>query len=489
MDRLKTFGKRGAERRHGIPFSLFIVRYFIYVLVGAMFVAGAVVSLIIVAVDSGMLYPGNYASINRDAMIGAIEERGAVAADDIPSCYRWGVFDDSGRLVDGDFDARSEGFAEEFLKDGGVDSVVYSSPFASPVYAARAMLADDSVCVLIYDFNPDFASKTLRDRLPDPQGFILAVGACLFVTMVALIAMRASRMMRRALSPLVDAAHRIGERELDFEIVYGSMREANDVLDAVDDMRESLKASLETQWAAEQAQREALSSLAHDLKTPLTIVRGNADLLLESRLDEEQEACARFIDEAACDMEDFIGRIIDVTRSSNGGRFEDRRIACARELCEKVVREAEALAFAHGFSIDATIDGVPADAFVRIDADIIQAVSNLVDNAFEYGASPVTMGCRYESQSGAEYSSDHTGRLEISVEDEGLGFSEAALAHASERFYRGDAARTRDGHHGLGLAIASERVRACGGILTLENTKHGARATIALPCFGGSELS
>lgn len=489
MGRLKAFGKRGAERRRGIPFSLFVVRYFIYVLFGAMFVAGAVVSLLIAAVDSGALYPGNYASINRDAMVGAIEERGAVVADDIPSCYRWGVFDDSGRLVDGDFDTRSKGFAEAFLQDGGIDSVVYSSPFASPVYAARAMLADGSACVLIYDFNPDFASKTLRDRLPDPQGFMLTVGACLFVAMVALIAMRASRMMRRALSPLVDAAHRIGERELDFEIVHGNVREANDVLDAIDDMRESLKTSLEAQWSAEQAQREALSSLAHDLKTPLTIVRGNADLLIESHLDEEQKACARFIGEAACDMEDFIGRIIDVTRSTSGMRSENRRIACARDLCEKVVREAEALAFARGFSFDAAIDGVPADAFVRVDADIVQAVSNLVDNAFEYGASPVAMRCRYESECGVGDSGEHAGCLEISVEDEGPGFSEAALAHASERFYRDDAARTRDGHHGLGLAIASERVRACDGTLTLENTKRGARATIALPGFGGSELS
>lgn len=483
MDRLKTFGKRGAERRRGMPFSLFIVRYFAYVLFGALFLAGAVVSLIIVAVDSGALYPGNYASINRDAMVGAIEERGTASADDIPSCYRWGVFDESGRLVDGDFDARSEGLAKEFLQDGGIDSVVYSSPFASPVYAARAMLEDGSVCVLVYDFNPDFASKTLRDRLPDPQGFILAVGACLFVAMVALIAMRASHMMRRALSPLVDAAHRIGDRELDFEVIHGSVREANDVLDAVDDMRKSLKTSLEAQWAAEQAQRDALSSLAHDLKTPLTIVRGNADLLLESSLDEEQAASARFIGDAACDMEDFIGRIIDVTRSSGGAHPEGRRVACARGLCDEAVREAKALASARGSSFDASIEGVPSDVFVRIDADIVQAVSNLVDNAFEYGASPVTMRCRYASERAADASSDVAGRLEISVEDEGPGFSESALAHASERFYRDDAARMRDGHHGLGLAIASERVRACGGTLALDNTARGARATITLPCF------
>ena len=54
-------------------------------------------------------------------------------------------------------------------------------------------------------------------------------------------------------------------------------------------MRNSLKGSLEKQWRSEKAQREQIASLAHDLKTPLTVMQGNIDLLDETELDEEQK--------------------------------------------------------------------------------------------------------------------------------------------------------------------------------------------------------
>lgn len=498
MDSLKSavsarFGKNGLPRtrRRGMPLSLFLAKYFIYILLGTFFLASITVSLLIVAVDSGALYPANYANINKDATVGAIEERGIASADEIPSCYRWGIFDKEGRLVEGDFDARSRELATGFLQEGAEEAVAYSSPLGSPVYATSASLENGATCVLVYDFNPDFVSKALRDTLPDPQGTMLCVAAVLFAGMVALIAMRASRMMKRKLSPLVDAAGRIGCRELDFDIPRGTIRETNDVLEAVDDMRASLKASLEAQWAAEQAQREALSALAHDLKTPLTIVRGNADLLLEGELDEEQEGYAGFIRAASDDMEEFIGRIMAVSRAAEDERDASATPISARTLCDDTVREAAALVGGRAGGFSSVVGDIPGNAFVVAGAGMVQAAMNLVDNAFAYGAPPVTLRCAFRREKPVLYSAcagaSRIGWLDIVVEDAGSGFSDAALVHAAERFYRDDAARTRDGRHGLGLAIAADRARAAGGSLIWENTAHGARATLELPCYDGAE--
>lgn len=495
MDTLRTILQCGKgerpSRKSGIPFSLFIVRYFIYVLVGTFLVAGVTVSLLIVAVDSGMLYPANYANINYEATVGEIEARGTVDADDVPSCYRWGVFDKEGELVEGDFDARTFDFAKAFLLDGSESAAVYSSPLGSPVYATRASLENGDTCVLVYDFNPDFVSKTLRDTLPDPQGTVLVASAVLFAAMVGAVAMRASRVMKRKLSPLVDAASRIGNRELEFDVAHGNIRETNEVLDAIDAMRISLKTSLEKQWTCEQAQRKSLSSLAHDLKTPLTIMRGNADLLCETELSEEQKASTRFIQDAAGDMEGLIERIIDVTHSSTETRSKPRRLVEAQVLCEEVAHEAQALAGARGSACAVDIGEIPTRAFVQDDGDIAQAVLNLIDNAFEYGKPPVTLCCEFRWKEPVDRidsyeDCEHIGWLNIAVQDEGGGFSDAALAHATERFYRDDAARTRNGHYGLGLAIAQERAYACGGELLLENTVHGAHAILRLPCIGAS---
>ena len=60
-------------------------------------------------------------------------------------------------------------------------------------------------------------------------------------------------------------------------------------------MKESLKASLEQQWKAEQMQKEQIAALAHDLKTPLTVIQGNADLISETELNEEQRLYAEYI--------------------------------------------------------------------------------------------------------------------------------------------------------------------------------------------------
>ena len=484
MDRLNPNGKHRAKfaashekTRRGMPFSLVIARYFVYVLIGSLFVAGAVVSLLIAAVNSGVLYPSNYASIDHEAMVGKIEARGTVEDDDVPSCYRWGVFDKTGKLVEGDFDARSEELAEAFLRDGSVDSVVYSSPLGSPVYATSASLENGDVCVLIYDFNPDFVSKALRDAFPDPQGAVLLLGAVLFAAMLALIAMRASHVLQRKLSPLVDAARRIGSRDLDFKIARGNVRETNEVLDAVDEMRLSLKESLEEQWACEQAQREALSSLAHDLKTPLTIVRANADLLLESELEAEQKTCAAQIRDASLDMKEFVERIIGLFRAAPSPKKEGDA-ALADACCADIVSKAEALAKARGYRIQTTREQFGRRQVAHA-ADMARCMMNLVDNAMSYAPPETTVHLAF-SESGLP-DSPHSRALRMDVEDEGPGFSEEALARATERFYRQDAARLHDGHHGLGLHIVQEEMRRCSGALHLENTEKGARATLFIP--------
>lgn len=489
-----SYSESGSGRRRGMPLPFFLARYFAYILLGTFLMAGTVVSLLIVAVDSGMLYPANYASIQSEAVIGSIEAHGTVKADDIPSCYRWGVFDEQGRLIEGDLDARSKALAEDVVRNGDEGAVAYSSPFSSPAYAVLAALGNGGVCVLVYDFNPDFVSKTWRDVLPDPQGAMLLVGLVLFVSMVLLVALRASRMLTRKLSPLVDAAQRIGRRELDFAIERGNVREVNDILDAVDDMRRSLKRSLEAQWHAEEVQRTALSSLAHDLKTPLTIVRGNADLLLESPLSDEQRSYASYVRDGACDLHICIDRIIAAARACRRG-CDETRVELAHALYGRVVAAARVLARAHdGCLIEGPFPAVPFEAQTMVRDDTIQAIMNLVDNAFFYGgvSKRVRVSCRFEEPSmcgGHATNCSDIASFEASgfcfaivVDDEGPGFSPDMLTHGAEMFYRGDGARPMDGHHGLGLFIAQERIGAIGGNLVLENTDHGARARIVLPC-------
>lgn len=126
------------------------------------------------------------------------------------------------------------------------------------------------------------------------------------------------------------------------------MREVNDVLAAMDAMRASLAESLEARWAAERGQREQVASLAHDLKTPLTVLRANADFVaeeLEDEKDADLAAAARDIAGGVERLDGYVRLLIEASRGSGGAERAPMRPA---ELCEQVLAEAAQIARARG---------------------------------------------------------------------------------------------------------------------------------------------
>lgn len=83
-------------------------------------------------------------------------------------------------------------------------------------------------------------------------------------------------------------------------------------------MKDNLKISLERQWKTEQTQKEQIAALAHDLKTPLTVIQGNADLLTETNLDDEQRLYAGYVVESSGQMQSYIQTLIDISRAAVG---------------------------------------------------------------------------------------------------------------------------------------------------------------------------
>ena len=103
--------------------------------------------------------------------------------------------------------------------------------------------------------------------------------------------------MRTQLSPLFEATRQVAEQNLDYEVGHSKIKEFEDVLCSFANMKDNLKISLEKQWNAEHLQREQIAALAHDLKTPLTVIQGNIDLINETELDDEQRLYASYITE------------------------------------------------------------------------------------------------------------------------------------------------------------------------------------------------
>ena len=175
-------------------------------------------------------------------------------------------------------------------------------------------------------------------------------------------------------------------------------------------------------------------------------------------------------------MKEFVERIIGLFRAAPSPKEGDAALADA--CCADIVSKAEALAKARGYRIQTTREQFGRRQVAHA-ADMARCMMNLVDNAMSYAPPETTVHLAFSESSLPD--SPHSRALRMDVEDEGPGFSEEALARATERFYRQDAARLHDGHHGLGLHIVQEEMRRCSGALPLENTEKGARATLFIP--------
>lgn len=472
-----------SARGRGVPFSLVVLRYFAYVTVVVALVWAASFAAFSASIDAGLVYPASYGPAHVNEVAERVRALGHFSADAVPTAYRYALFDASGAVLES---TMPEGRVEEVRAAAlGAASTgeVSQDGVGLGVTFATFGVGDGTTCALMCEYLPQFVSPELASTLPNPQNLLLLAGCAGSVLAVALVARRASRVLTRALEPLVEVADRVGAQELDFSVGTSRIRQVSDVLDAMDAMRASLAESLEARWRAEREQREQVASLAHDLKTPLTVLRANADFVaeelvgagetdeLDAGMRRELAAAARDIAGGAERLDGYVRLLVEASRGEGGAT---RSLVAPGELCERVVDGAGTVCRARGVALGTQVDPAVASApKTMLDlAALSRATENLVSNAAEHARTQVGVSCSFSD-----------GALVIEVTDDGPGFSPAALEHGCERLFVDDSSRTGRGgerHYGIGLFVAAEAARAHGGTLTLAN-RAGAVATLTIP--------
>ncbi len=229
----------------------------------------------------------------------------------------------------------------------------------------------------------------------------------------------------------------------------------------------------------ETVRRDFVANVSHELKTPLTVVTGYAETLLDESIPAEQRR--RFVTtirDNAHRMQRIVDDLLDLSRIESGvWRPNVASIAVAgvaREVLDVLRPAAEAKGLTLGLDVQPGASPVPADptAFRQI-------VANLVENAVRYTASGSVM---VRARRGA-------GGVWIEVEDTGVGIAPEHLPRIFERFYRVDAGRSREqGGTGLGLAIVRHLAEAHGGRVEASSTVGTGtviRVLLPTPSAGG----
>ncbi|WP_166873154.1 MULTISPECIES: ATP-binding protein [unclassified Salinibacterium] len=262
----------------------------------------------------------------------------------------------------------------------------------------------------------------------------------------------------RPIRHLTAAASHITATDLSERIPVAGNDDVSALTATVNDMLGRLDTSITTQ-------QQLLTDVRHELKTPLTIVRGHLELVDATDADDVRATRALVIDELdrMSGLVDEIGLLAD---SQTSGALQRREVDVA-DLSEQVFSKASAISN-HDWRLAET-----ATVVASVDAGrITQAWLQLADNAAKYSpaGSLIQMGSRLRTAN----------RVEFWVLDEGPGIPEGMEERIFERFGRVDARRGIQGS-GLGLAIVAAIAQAHGGTVTLQTSPGGSRFAIDVP--------
>ncbi|MFR4999643.1 MAG: ATP-binding protein [Slackia sp.] len=280
-----------------------------------------------------------------------------------------------------------------------------------------------------------------------------------------------------------DAARRIAEGDLSVPVAVPaeeSRSELDRLCASFETMREHLERNNKAMWRVAENRRKVNAAFAHDLRTPLTVLKGRAEMLStfapEGLVDAEQLAeASRAMSRQTERLQRYVESMEDLAdvdecsvepREGDVGAWFVRTAAEASDLVRSSGKEFEAKA-----------GGLPRHAAFD-DVALSRIVENALSNALRYAQTSVSLSCCWKE-----------GMLTVRVQDDGPGFDDAALEHGCEPFWRNAAEKRREdsAHFGLGLNICAELCEKHGGFVRLSNAAGGGAAVeacVAAPLAG-----
>lgn len=266
------------------------------------------------------------------------------------------------------------------------------------------------------------------------------------------------RKLKRPIEILNAASAKIAENDLGFTVEVPCGNELGRLCESFEKMRASLLTLNREHWAQMEERRRLNAAFAHDLRTPLTVLRGRASLL-EAELPPDSEAAADLKV-----MKAHIERLVRYADAmSSLQRMEDvevRREPMELAVLAESLRETAEMLFP-GREVHVSQNGGKA----MVDAEVVmQVCGNILSNSARYARRRVEIELLLVN-----------GALRVAVTDDGGGFTREGLEKAASPFYKGEGSGSE--HLGLGLNICDILCRRHGGRLVIENAGAGARVT------------
>ncbi len=292
----------------------------------------------------------------------------------------------------------------------------------------------------------------LEQQFLDRMRNILIIGAALAVGLGLIMGALLSRSLTAPLQRLATAVRAVAAGDLNQRVQVEGSTEMEEVALAFNEMTGALSAS-------EQQRRNMVADVAHELRTPLSVVQGNLRAILDDVYPLDKAEIARLYDETR-----LLNRLVDDLRElalADAGQLHlNLRPTDVAQVIQFTVEGLTLAAEAQEVSL---ITRMPTDLpTVQADPDrVAQVLRNLLVNSLTHTPPGGSITVSAASAEDA---------VEIAVVDTGEGIARENLPHVFERFWRADPARARTGSSGLGLSVAQSLVEAQGGRIWAEST-------------------
>ena len=276
--------------------------------------------------------------------------------------------------------------------------------------------------------------------------------------------------------PILEISHKlegIYDEKIDFNFPHYQYDELNIIARTTTDMSKSVQDYIRKLEKEKTIRQEFFSNASHELKTPLTAIRGYAELLqsgMASDTQMQKEFLGRIHSEVE-EMTSLINDILMISRLETKELMPTKEILCVKSVAEEVKKTLKPLADENNVSLEIHC----CDEFVYMDRSHLQGIlSNLMGNAVKYN--------RPGGFVQTDITMDSTS-LSIRVEDSGIGIAKEDQKRIFERFYRVDKGRSkRVAGTGLGLSIVKHVTEFYGGCVSVESQSGvGSTFLVQLP--------
>lgn len=275
--------------------------------------------------------------------------------------------------------------------------------------------------------------------------------------------------LKEPLTALKQGISHIADNDLDFSIGYGKQDELGELCRAFETMRGELVKNNRYMWGLVEERKKINAGIAHDLRTPITVIKGYSEYLdrnagKESMTGDGIREIAGYINQAAVRLEEYADSVREVQA------LEDMRLEYGEVLLGSFLEEMRAqlsvMAGQNGKEICLQA-GLPQQTVEMSAAAVFRIMENIVDNSLRFCRERIDVGVSFDAPF-----------LTVTITDDGRGFSEKERVEATDYFYKGKAEKK---HFGIGLTICRILAQKHGGTILLDNAPEGgARVTVQI---------